>query len=131
MAQKKGIAERNPRLDVSGTDSVHKLSILSLIGFGFGVKPGDVYVEGIEKIDPMDIEYAGNWGYSLKPLAIAKKVGKKLDLRVHPTLIPSGSILASVKYEDNAIFVRGDMIGEGLLFGKGAGSRLLAYPLAQ
>lgn len=122
VAQEKGIAERNPRLDVSGADSLHKLSILSLLGFGLSVKPKDIYVEGIERIDPIDIQYAGKWGYSLKALAIAKKIGNELDLRVHPTLIPSGSILASVKYEDNAIFIKGDMIKEALLFGKGAGS---------
>jgi len=121
-AQEKGIAERNPRLDISGEDALHKLSILTLLGFGIGVKPGSIFTEGIEEIKPIDIKYAGKWGYSLKPLVIAKKMGKELDLRVHPTLIPSGKILASVKYENNAIFVKGDMIGESLLFGKGAGS---------
>ena len=121
-ARKKGIAEKNPKLDISGVDSAHKLAILALLGFGLSVKPKNIYIEGIEKIDTMDIAYAKNWGYALKPLAIAKKVGDELDLRVHPTLIPLKKILASVKYEDNAIFVKGDMAGEALLFGKGAGS---------
>ena len=122
IAKDKGIAEKNPRLDINGMDSCHKLAILALLGFGISVKPKDIYVEGIEEIGPMDIQYAKNWGYAVKPLAIAKRIGKELDLRVHPTLISLKKILASVKYEDNAIFIKGDMAGESLLFGKGAGS---------
>jgi homoserine dehydrogenase len=122
VAQKKGIAEKNPKFDINGVDSCHKLCLLALLGFGLSVRPKDIYVEGIEKIDPMDIQYAKSWGYAVKLLAIAKKAGNKLDLRVHPTLIPLKRILASVKHENNAIFVRGDMIGEALLSGKGAGS---------
>jgi homoserine dehydrogenase len=121
-AQAKGIAEKNPKLDISGVDSCHKLCLLALLGFGVNVKPKNIYIEGIEKIGPADIAYARNWGYALKPLAIAKRVNGELDLRVHPTLIPLRKILASVKYENNAIFTRGDMAGEALLFGKGAGS---------
>ena len=121
-AKAKGIAEKNSRLDINGTDSSHKLAILALLGFGRSVKLKDIYVEGIEDIDLMDIEYAAKWGYAVKLLAIAKKVGKELDLRVHPTLISKKSILASVKDENNAIFIKGDMIGEVVLYGKGAGS---------
>jgi len=121
-AQEKGLAERNPKLDISGGDSAHKLAILALLGFGLNVKPQEIYIEGIEGLDPSDIEYAKNWGYAIKLLAIAKKRGKELDLRVHPTLISLRSILASVKYEDNAIFIKGDMVGDSLLYGKGAGS---------
>ncbi|MFH1381003.1 MAG: homoserine dehydrogenase, partial [Candidatus Omnitrophota bacterium] len=84
--------------------------------------PKDIYTEGIEKIDAQDIQYAKDWGYDVKLLGIAKKIGKELDLRVHPTLIPSRNILASVKYEDNAILIKGDMVGETLFYGKGAGS---------
>ncbi|MCQ9206959.1 MAG: homoserine dehydrogenase [Omnitrophica bacterium] len=120
-AQKRGIAEKNPKLDISGADSCHKLCLLALLGFGLSVKPKDIYTEGIEKVSPIDIEYAKNWGYAVKSLAIAKKVGSKLDLRVHPALISLKKILASVKYEDNAIFIRGNMTGEALLYGKGAG----------
>ena len=120
-AQKKGIAEKNPKLDISGADACHKLCLLALLGFGLSVRPKDIYAEGIEKISPIDIEYARNWGYAVKPLAIAKKVGDKLDLRVHPTLISLKKILASVKNEDNAIFIRGNMTGPALLYGKGAG----------
>ncbi|MBN1354033.1 MAG: homoserine dehydrogenase [Candidatus Omnitrophica bacterium] len=121
-ARQRGIAEKNPKLDVMGFDSRHKLAILTLLGFGVSVKPENIYVEGIEDIDPLDIQYAGNWGYTVKLLAIAKKSGNGLELRVHPTLIPSRDILASVKDENNAIFVKGDMVGETLFYGRGAGS---------
>jgi len=121
-AKAKGIAEKNPKLDINGMDSCHKLVLLGLLGFGLSVKPKDIYVEGIEKISPVDIQYAKNWGYAVKLLAIAKKIGRELDLRVHPTLISLKKILASVKGENNAIFIRGDMTGEALLYGKGAGS---------
>ncbi|OGW75061.1 MAG: hypothetical protein A2Z72_00760, partial [Omnitrophica bacterium RBG_13_46_9] len=117
-----GIAEKNPKLDISGLDTCHKLAILALLGFGLSVKPKDIYIEGIEGISSMDIQYAKNWGYTVKLLAIAKKMGQDLDLRVHPTLISSQGVLANVKDENNAIFVKGDMIGETLFYGKGAGS---------
>ena len=122
IAQDMGLAEKDPALDISGGDSCHKLVILALLGFGISVNPKNIYVEGIEKIDAQDIQYAKNWGYDVKLLGIAKKLGKELDLRVHPTLIPFRNILASVKYEDNAILIKGDMVGETLLYGKGAGS---------
>ncbi len=118
----RGIAEKNAKLDISGVDSCHKLAILALVGFGFSVKPKDIYVEGIEGLDSADMQYAKSWGYDIKLLAIGKKVGSALELRVHPTLISLKSILAGVKGENNAIFVRGDMIGETLFYGKGAGS---------
>lgn len=121
-ARKKGIAERNPKLDINGMDSCHKLVLLALLGFGLNVKPKDVHVEGIDGLDPMDIQYAKSWGYSVKLLAIAGRSDKKLDLRVHPALIPFRTVLASVKDENNAIFVKGDMIGESIFYGKGAGS---------
>lgn len=121
-AQKKGLAEKNPKLDINGVDSSHKLAILALLGFGFSVRPKDIYVEGIEGLDPADIQYAKSWGYDVKLLAIGKKVGNALDLRVHPTLISLKSVMASVKGENNAIFVKGDMVGETLFYGKGAGS---------
>ena len=126
VAQDRGFAESDPELDISGTDSAHKLTILSLLGFGRDVSAGDVYTEGISKIDPQDIRNAGEWGYSLKLLAIAKETKGGLELRVHPTLIPSARLLADVKGSDNAVFVKGDLVEEALLFGKGAGR----YPTA-
>lgn len=121
-AKARGIAEKNPKLDISGVDSCHKIAILARLGFGLSIKPKDIHTEGIDRLDPVDIQYARNWGYSVKLLAIARKSGRKLDIRVHPSLISLKNILASVKYEDNAIFIRGDMVGGVLLHGKGAGS---------
>lgn len=121
-AQAKGYAERNPFLDISGGDSAHKLAILALIGFGVAAKHDDIYVEGITGIDQDDIEYASEMGYSIKLLAIAKRSGNQLELRVHPTLIPQSHLLASVKGVYNAIFVKGDLVGENLFYGQGAGA---------
>lgn len=121
-AKLKGIAEANPELDINGMDASHKLSILALLCFGRLPDQRDIYVEGIMDIEPQDIIYARAWGYDIKLLAIAKENANSLELRVHPTLIPSQHLLSSVKGEDNAVFVRGDMIGESMLYGKGAGS---------
>lgn len=123
VAQKDGVAEKDPELDVSGKDSAHKLSILSLLGFGLGVAPGDIYTEGIEKIGPQDIDYASQWGYSIKLLAIAKDTPEGIQLRVHPALVSASHLLSDVRGVDNAIFVKGDLMGEALLFGKGAGRK--------
>jgi len=123
IAQEKGIAEKDPELDVSGADSAHKLVILSLLGFGLEVLPGDVYTEGIENIDAQDIVNAERWGYSIKLLAIAKDSPEGIQLRVHPTLLKSVHLLSDVKGADNAIFIKGDLVGESLLFGKGAGKK--------
>jgi homoserine dehydrogenase len=122
LAQDKGYAERDPRLDISGGDSAHKLSILALLGFGVKVKPADIYTEGITGIEQDDIEYAKEMGYAIKLLAIAKRSGKSLELRVHPTLIPSSRLLAGVSGVYNAIFVKGDLVGDNLFYGKGAGA---------
>jgi len=121
IAQEKGIAEADPDLDISGKDSAHKLTLLSLLGFGARVSLEDVYTEGISAIEPQDIKNAERWGYSLKLLAIAKDRPGGLQLRVHPTLLPAAHILSDIEGTDNAVFIKGDLIGEGLLFGKGAG----------
>ncbi len=123
IAQAKGVAERNPELDISGKDSAHKLAILALLGFGVHVAPDDIFTEGISGIGPQDIEYASRWGYSIKLLAIAKDTPGGLQLRVHPTLLPSAHLLSDVRDVDNAIFLKGDLVGESLLSGKGAGGR--------
>ncbi len=122
IAQTKGYAEKDPYLDISGMDSNHKLSILALLGFGVPVKPSDIYTEGIADIEQSDIQYAMELGYAIKLLAIAKKTRDELELRVHPTLIPKPYLLASVNGVYNAIFVKGDLIGENLFYGEGAGS---------
>ena len=123
MAQEKGYAESDPELDISGKDSAHKLAILSLLCFGKGYSPKEIYTEGITRIDSQDLKNAEAWGYSVKLLAIAKNSSKGLELRVHPTLVPTEHILSDVNGANNAVFVKGDLIDEALLFGKGAGQK--------
>lgn len=123
IAQEKGYAERDPYLDISGMDSNHKLAILALLGFGMPARPDDIYTEGISDIEPSDIKYAKEFGYAIKLLAIAKKSSGSVELRVHPTLIPKEHLLASVNGVYNAIFVKGDLIGENLFYGEGAGAK--------
>ncbi|MDD5436329.1 MAG: homoserine dehydrogenase [Candidatus Omnitrophica bacterium] len=121
LAQANGYAERDPRLDISGGDSCHKLSILALLGFGIAVKPDEIYTEGITGIEPSDIQFAREYGYAIKLLAIAKRSGRSVELRVHPTLIPHKHLLSDVSGVYNAIFVKGDLVGENLFYGRGAG----------
>jgi len=121
-AKEMGYAEKNPSLDIEGYDSAHKLAILASMAFGIDVKLKDIYVEGITGISNRDIEYANGFGYAIKLLAIAKKSGRKLGVRVHPTLVAKEHPLASVSSNFNAIFLRTDMLGESLLYGQGAGA---------
>jgi len=123
LAQDKGYAEKDPYLDVSGMDSNHKLAVLALLGFGIPVRPNEIYTEGISDIEPSDIRYAKEFGYSVKLLAIAKRAGQLVELRVHPTMIPKAHLLASVNVVYNAIFVKGDLIGENLFYCEGAGAK--------
>jgi homoserine dehydrogenase len=123
LAQAKGYAERDPYLDVSGGDSAHKLSVLVLLGFGVVARPSDIYTEGITDIEKDDIAYAKEMGYTIKLLAIAKRSGGELELRVHPTLIPQSRLLANVSGVYNAILVKGDLVGESLFYGQGAGAQ--------
>ena len=126
IAQEKGIAESDPTLDISGADSAHKLAILSLLCFGQEVYSKNIYTEGISDLEVQDISNAKKMGYGLKLLGIAKDSEKGLELRVHPTLLKLSHLLSGVKGADNAIYVKGDLMGESLLFGKGAGK----YPTA-
>jgi homoserine dehydrogenase len=121
-AQDKGYAEPDPYLDISGMDSSHKLSILALLSFGISARPSDIYTEGITEIESGDIQYAKELGYAVKLLAIAKRSGDSVELRVHPTMIPQSHLLANVNGVYNAIFVKGDLIGENLFYGQGAGA---------
>ncbi len=123
IAQVRGYAEKDPYLDISGGDSAHKLSILALLGFGAVVKPADIYTEGIVDIEQDDIQYAAGMGYAIKLLAIAKRNKGALELRVHPTLIPASHLLSNVSGVYNAIFVKGDLVGENLFYGQGAGAQ--------
>ena len=120
-AQKLGAAEANPHLDVSGMDSVHKLILLAGLSFGAFRKPDEVYREGILEIGPRDIAYARQMGYVIKLMAIAKRSAREIEMRVHPTLIPDSHLLANVGGLYNAIYVKGDLIGENLFYGEGAG----------
>ncbi|OIO34275.1 MAG: homoserine dehydrogenase [Candidatus Omnitrophica bacterium CG1_02_40_15] len=120
-AQSKGYAEKDPSLDIKGMDSSHKLAILSLLAFGKRVDLDDIYVEGIEDISNLDIQYAKEFGYGIKLLAIAKCHGNELEARVHPTLLPLEHLLSSVSGAYNAIFIEADLVGKQLFYGQGAG----------
>jgi homoserine dehydrogenase len=120
-AQELGYAEADPTLDVEGIDTAHKLCILLSLAYGMHVKMEDVYTEGITGITPMDIEYAKELGYTIKLLAIAKADGGPIEARVHPTLVPTEHLLATVAGPFNAIFVKGDAVGSTLFYGAGAG----------
>jgi homoserine dehydrogenase len=120
-AQEGGYAEADPTLDVEGLDAAHKIAILSALAFGIKVDFDTIYIEGISRITPLDIEFAQQFGYRIKLLAIAKDKGDAIEARVHPTMIPIGSILSNVNGTLNAVAVRGDAIGEILLSGHGAG----------
>ncbi len=120
-AQLKGYAEKDPSLDIKGLDSSHKLAILSLLAFGKRVDLSDIYVEGIEDISNFDIQYAKELGYVIKLLAIAKRYGNELEVRVHPTFLPSEYLLSSVSGAYNAIFIEADLVGKQLFYGQGAG----------
>lgn len=122
IAQQKGYAERNPILDIEGIDSAHKLAILIKLAFGMSPKFSQVYHEGISQISNLDIKYALELGYRIKLLAIAKKKSSKLiEARVHPTLLPITHMLSQVRGIYNAIYLKGNLVGELVFYGQGAG----------
>lgn len=120
-AQKQGLAEADPTLDVSGEDAAHKLAILAALAFGLQVRQRDLYVEGIESLTPEDFAGARSFGYALKLLAVAKAADQAVELRVHPTLVPLGHPLAAIRNEFNAVMVMGDASRETMYVGRGAG----------
>lgn len=120
-AQSKGYAEADPTADVGGMDAARKIAILASIAFGTRVALSDVSVEGITGIEPEDIDYGRELGYTVKLLAIAQENAKGVNARVHPAFIPQTHPLAAVRDVFNAIFVRGDAIGEAMFYGRGAG----------
>jgi homoserine dehydrogenase len=133
-AQRLGYAEAEPSLDVDGHDAAHKIGILASLAHGFWVSQKDIHVEGIRAITKLDIQFATQLGYTIKLLGIVKKVaapaggrkakaanGSQVQVSVYPTLVPDGHVLASVNDVFNAIFVRGDVVGDTLYYGRGAG----------
>ena len=120
-AQKNGFAEADPTLDIEGIDTAHKLAILTSLAYGMEINFNDIYIEGISKITPMDIEFAGQFGYRIKLLAITKDTGGAIEARVHPTMIPFSNPLSGVNGVLNAITISGDAIGDMMLYGYGAG----------
>src|SRR3972149_2953525 len=120
-AQAKGYAEADPTLDVEGLDSAHKLQILATLAFRTSVDLKNIYTEGITAVTRQDIGYAAELGYRIKLLAIAKATDGRLEIRVHPTMIPASSPLAAVSGVFNAVFITGDAVGDLMFYGRGAG----------
>ncbi len=139
-AQQAGYAEAEPSLDIDGHDSLHKVGILASLAHGFWVKPREIYVEGIRGITRADIQFASQLGYTIKLLGIIKQTGAgarpngprktrstakghgcRVQVSVYPTLVPNTHVLASVNHVFNAVFVRGDIVGDTLFYGRGAG----------
>ncbi len=122
-AQKKGYAESDPTFDIEGIDAAHKLTILSAIAFGIPMQFAKAYTEGVSKLTQEDIRYAEELGYRIKLLGITKRKAKGIELRVHPTLIPTRRLIANVEGVMNAVLVKGDAVGPTLYYGAGAGSQ--------
>lgn len=120
-AQEKGYAEADPTSDIESFDAAYKLAIIASLAFGTKVKIDDVYREGITKITATDIKYAKEFGYVIKLLGIVKEIEGKLELRVHPTFVSRKHPLANVNDAFNAIFIKGNAVGELMLYGRGAG----------
>lgn len=120
-AQKLGYAESDPKLDISGMDSAHKLLILASIAYGVNAIPEDILVEGIDLINQDDIFFANEFGYVIKLLAIAKKIDSDVELRVHPVMINKDEMISKVSGVMNGISVIGDTVGETMYYGAGAG----------
>lgn len=120
-AQELGYAEADPTFDIGGFDAAHKLLILASIAYGIDAKPEDILIEGIEDINEYDMNFAKEFGYWIKLLAIAKKVDEYVELRVHPVLISNKQMISKIDGVMNGISVVGDYVGETLYYGAGAG----------
>ena len=121
-AQRLGYAESDPSFDIEGVDAAHKATIMSAIAFGVPVQFERAYIEGITKLQAADIRYAEQLGYRIKLLGITKRREQGIELRVHPTLVPSKRLIANVEGAMNAVMVQGDAVGTTLYYGKGAGA---------
>lgn len=120
-AQAKGYAEADPTYDVEGIDTAHKLVILMVMAYGINISLSDVSIEGISRIEPIDIEFARQFGCRIKLLAISRNHGDHIEARVHPTMVPEDHLLANINGAMNGINFNGDMVGDVLLYGQGAG----------
>ena len=130
-AQKQGYAETPPDLDIDGFDAQHKIGILASLAHGFWVDHHAIHTEGIREISKLDMEFAAKLGYTIKLLGVVKQVGipasgkgrnnSGVQVSVYPTLIPNSHVLAGVNHVFNAVFVRGDVVGDTLFYGRGAG----------
>ncbi|MBI4938489.1 MAG: homoserine dehydrogenase [Nitrosomonadales bacterium] len=121
-AQRLGYAEADPTFDIEGVDAAHKITILSALAFGTPMQFERAYVEGISRLDAIDIKYAEQLGYRIKLLGITRRTPDGIELRVHPTLIPAKRLIANVEGAMNAVLVQGDAVGATLYYGKGAGA---------
>ncbi|MDR2014938.1 MAG: homoserine dehydrogenase [Azoarcus sp.] len=121
-AQRLGYAEADPTFDIEGVDAAHKATIMSAIAFGIPMQFDKAHVEGISRLESADIAYAGQLGYRIKLLGIARKRPEGIELRVHPTLVSANRLLANVEGAMNAVLVQGDAVGATLYYGKGAGA---------
>ena len=120
-AQARGFAEADPTYDIEGIDTAHKLAILMSLAYGLHVGVGDITTEGISTIEPIDIDFAREFGYRIKLLAISRNHGSHVEARVHPTMVPEDHMLANINGAFNAIEFTGDTVGDILLYGQGAG----------
>jgi homoserine dehydrogenase len=120
-AQALGYAEADPTFDIEGIDTAHKLTILLAIAYGVPINFKAIYIEGISKVTPLDIKFMKEFGYRIKLLAISKDDGEAIEARVHPTLLPDDSMLANVNEAYNALYVKGDAVGNVMFYGPGAG----------
>ena len=121
-AQRLGYAETDPTFDIEGVDAAHKITLMSAIAFGIPVQFDKAYVEGITQLGAVDIKYAEQLGYRIKLLGVTKRTDKGIELRVHPSLVPTQRLIANVEGAMNAVMVQGDAVGTTLYYGKGAGS---------
>ncbi len=125
-AQRLGYAEADPTFDIEGNDTAHKLSILTSLAFGTRIAADDIYLEGISNITQADIKAAGELGYRIKLLGVAQKTESGIEQRVHPTMVPTASVIAQVHGVTNAVAIETDILGELLLSGPGAGGNATA-----
>ena len=125
-AQRLGYAEADPTFDIEGHDTAHKLAILTSLAFGTKIAADDIYIEGISNISQADIRAAGELGYRIKLLGVAQRTDSGIEQRVHPTMVPTASVIAQVHGVTNAVAIETDILGELLLSGPGAGGNATA-----